>query len=110
MYHEDEDRCATPAEACREYAHNVGQDNHDWAWILTDWDTWERNPFFNGPACHLLEDPEGRDELFMVLHQDCTREVCRGESFDVRRPDNCYYISPWETTMIIPHDEDDLPF
>ena len=39
---------ATPSEACKEYARNVGAEVPDRAWILTDYDTWERNPFYQG--------------------------------------------------------------
>ena len=46
----DEDRLATPTEACREYARNVGSEHPERPWILTDRDTWERNPFYDGPA------------------------------------------------------------
>jgi len=50
MFNQEEDHLATPAEACREYARNVGEQHRDRAWILTDWDTWERNPYYHGPA------------------------------------------------------------
>jgi hypothetical protein len=39
---------ATPADACREYADNYGADNPEMPWILTDFDTWEPNPHFQG--------------------------------------------------------------
>jgi len=41
---------ATPSEAMKEYAFNFGMDNRERAWICTPFDTWERNPFYNGPA------------------------------------------------------------
>ena len=41
---------ATPADACREYARNYGAEHADRAWILTDYDTWEKNPCYHGPA------------------------------------------------------------
>ena len=47
---EEPDHLATPQEACREYARNVGIEYPDRAWILTHFDTWERNPFYHGPA------------------------------------------------------------
>lgn len=51
---------ATPAEACAEYARAVGAENVSQAWILTDYDTWERNPFYCGPAVrHPEYDEEG---------------------------------------------------
>lgn len=49
---------ATPAEAAREYAINVGRENPDRAWILTHYDTWERNPFYSGPPQRHPEDDE----------------------------------------------------
>jgi hypothetical protein len=52
----DDDRwghLATPSEAAREYAWNVGADNPHRAWILTDYDSWESNPFYHGePVPH----------------------------------------------------------
>jgi len=36
-------------EAVREYALVVGAEHPEWAWILTDYDTWEPNPFYQGP-------------------------------------------------------------
>jgi len=53
---EREDRMATPGEAAKEYAHNVGMDHPDRPWILTNWDSWERNPFYNGPPHPHPED------------------------------------------------------
>lgn len=46
----ESDRLATPSEACREFARNVGGEQPERAWILTDYDTWERNPFYYGPS------------------------------------------------------------
>jgi hypothetical protein len=54
----ENDHPATPAEAMREYAWNVGRENPDREWICTQYDTWERNPFYTGkPGPH----PEDRD-------------------------------------------------
>lgn len=47
---------ATPTEACREYARNVGMYHPERAWILTDYDTWEKNPFYSGPPVPYPED------------------------------------------------------
>jgi hypothetical protein len=55
-YEPEEDNLATPTEACREYARIVGADRPEDAWILTDFDTWERNPFYCGPAVSHPED------------------------------------------------------
>ena len=40
---------ATYGEAFKEYARNAGAEDPDRAWILTPWDTWERNPAYQGP-------------------------------------------------------------
>ena len=49
---------ATLPEALREWACNVGgYDRYkDSQWILTDYDTWERNPHYNGPEQGHPED------------------------------------------------------
>ncbi len=49
---------ATPTEACREFARNVGHEFPDRPWILTDYDTWERNPFYQGPPARHPEDDQ----------------------------------------------------
>lgn len=57
FYHDDDHtELATPTEACREYARNVGAERPEDAWILTDWDTWEPNPYYHGPAVPHPED------------------------------------------------------
>lgn len=45
-----------------EYAHNVGHDNPDQAWILSDRDVWYRNPFYRGPTQPHPEDGQNQDE------------------------------------------------
>lgn len=46
------DHMATPAEAMREFAENIGGEERyiKHAWILTDYDVWVRNPHYRGPA------------------------------------------------------------
>lgn len=49
FYHDEEETfLATEAEADHEYAHEVGRDNPDSAWILSDRDVWYPNPFYRG--------------------------------------------------------------
>ena len=50
---------ATHADAAREYARNVGRENPDQAWILTDYDVFMPNPFYSGPA---VPHPESYDD------------------------------------------------
>jgi len=52
---------ATPRDACREYAANVGMDRPNAAYILTDYDTWEPNPYYCGPK--MPHPEEGVDKF-----------------------------------------------
>ena len=58
QYEEAHTPLATPTDACKEYARNVGVDHLDRAWILTDYDTWEKNPFYVGPPVRHPEDDQ----------------------------------------------------
>ena len=49
-------------EAVREWAWVVGQDREDQQWILSDYDTWERNPHYRGPDQGHPEDCYYGDE------------------------------------------------
>lgn len=53
---QEEDHLATPSEACSEFARNFGAEWPDRAWLLTDFDTWERNPHYQGPPVPHPED------------------------------------------------------
>lgn len=63
MFHEDDTPLATPQDAMREYAANVGRESPDRAWILTNYDVWERNPFYHGPAVRHPEDDQDDEEV-----------------------------------------------
>lgn len=52
----EDDRVATMGDAVKEYAANVGAENRDNAWILSPYDSWERNPFYVGPPVRHPED------------------------------------------------------
>ena len=52
----DEDRPATYGESIKEYANNAGMLDPDQAWILTPFDTWEKNPFYQGKPVPHPED------------------------------------------------------
>lgn len=47
---------ATVREADAEYALNVGADNPERAWILSDRDVWYPNPFYRGKPVRHPED------------------------------------------------------
>ncbi len=56
MYQEEWGQRATPMDACREYALNAGRERTESAWILTDFDAWMPNPFYQGPPVPHPED------------------------------------------------------
>ncbi len=53
---------ATHSEAVQEFALNIGQDNIEQCWLLTSYDTWVRNPFYNGPIQPHPESYDYEDE------------------------------------------------
>lgn len=61
---DDEDRdcgpVATPLEAVREWANNVGATDRykDRMWLLHDYDVWVRNPWYSGPVQTHPDDHE----------------------------------------------------
>ena len=57
------DQLATMADAVQEYAMWVGKDKPLQQWILSDYDTWEKNPFYIGPD---QGHPEWSDPLCSV--------------------------------------------
>jgi len=60
---------ATISDACREYARNVGHERPDQAWILTDYDTWQKNPFYVGPPVPHPECDDANHDLVAGLIQ-----------------------------------------
>lgn len=76
------DHLATPAEADREYATNVGRARPDVAWILSDRDVWYANPFYTGPRVPHPEDDDANDphELNMdAADREIARRAAEGE-------------------------------
>ena len=54
---------ATQTEAYYEHVRNLGIDNPDQCWILTQFDTWERNPSYTGPDQPHPESPADNKPL-----------------------------------------------
>ena len=54
---------ATEADAIREFTWNVGYEDHyiNQQWICSPYDTWERNPHYNGPE---QPHPESEDYYY----------------------------------------------
>lgn len=46
---------ATVSEAINEWVWNVGHECPERAWLCSSYDTWERNPYYQGPP---VEHPE----------------------------------------------------
>jgi hypothetical protein len=66
MYEDYEDsRPVTTAEAVREWAWVVGAERLDQQWLLSDYDTWERNPHYAGPDQRHPEDYDYDEEPYM---------------------------------------------
>lgn len=58
--------------AVDQYAAAHGAENPDHAWILSPFDTWERNPYYTGPPVRHPEDPDPCE--------DCP--ACPGDDWD----------------------------
>jgi hypothetical protein len=59
-------------EAVREWVWNVGQESSDSQWILSAYDTWERNPHYNGPDQGHPEDQQyDEDECVNEEEEKC---------------------------------------
>lgn len=96
---------ATPTEACREYARTVGADRPERPWILTDFDTWERNPYYRGPRCIANTHPESVDEEFTDTHAECADAGVCVHGFDPNQR-----ISLPIVTQTVAASDDDIPF
>ena len=57
------------SEALHQYAAAHGEDRPDQAWILSPFDTWESNPFYNGPAGAPHPEDEAACEEWCVVGQ-----------------------------------------
>jgi hypothetical protein len=49
-------------EAIEEQRQIFGMENLNSQWILSSWDTWERNPYYNGPEQQHPEDDSTHEE------------------------------------------------
>jgi len=74
---------ATESQADLEYSRNVGFDNQDRAWILSDRDVWYPNPFYTGPKQLHPEDDHYEDDdqayenspVFAIATYDNDQEI-----------------------------------
>lgn len=97
---------ASDSEAIKEYARNAGADHPERAWILTPWDVWERNPFYQGPP---QRHPEAYDDDYGLPGGRTTRlPVTYGRRVDQDEEDDRHSHAghgPNESAA-----DDDIPF
>lgn len=85
---------ATKQDACREYAANVGEMRAEQEWILTDYDTWEPNPWYQG-----RKGPHPEDHYYWQLTEAEQAEYLA----DLNAP-------PPVRLPPLPETDDDVPF
>lgn len=95
--HDDAGPVATPTDACREYAYTVGTERPSQPWILTNYDTWERNPYFHVSAGRAYPPRPDCDESEL--------DAWESEQWCPERPP----VSPVQHTAYVA-DDGDLPF
>lgn len=71
---------ATYDDARAEFARNAGHDNPDHEWILTPFDTWERNPAYCGPKGRHPEDAYDENG---VHYAERAEDIPTPEDFDL---------------------------
>ena len=104
--YQEEDRLATPREACREWAWNVGHEPRyvGSQWLLTDYDTWERNPHYHGPAQEHPYDAEARQDYELSLEDSQSGF----EDFEYRARKTREAVEG--SNFVAPDVDDDIPF
>jgi hypothetical protein len=82
-------------EAVAQWANVYGSEHPDQAWILSDYDSWERNPHYTGPEQRHPEDYDYEDNMTDVqADADTLRSAGMGTDEDY----GCF------------NDFDDIPF
>ena|ERR1035437_4944579 len=80
---------ANESDSVREYAYNYGMDHPDQYWVLSPFDSWERNPHYNGPTqlhpeaydpevcgpqCKWCHGPLYKPEEWLIPKEFCSNE------------------------------------
>jgi len=84
-------------EAVRQWAWNVGSDRPTEQWLLSDYDTWERNPHYVGPDLGHPEFDEPDCSVFLTFNEASAQAkrlaMFRGTSFTVENyKDRCWVV------------------
>ena len=85
------------SEGIAEQVQIFGMENQNRQWILSGWDTWERNPYYSGPEQQHPEDDRS--------HEDW-------ESHEAYLTEMKKEVKTWAGAIAQHHqpDEDDCPF
>lgn len=75
---------ATIAEADREWARNVGIENPERAWILSDRDCWYPNPAYSGPPVPHPESDDISPEEAAAILAECEAAEERDDARSTR--------------------------
>lgn len=67
---------ATRSQAVSEWAWNVGRERLGDAWLLSDYDTWERNPHYTGPDVPHPESDEPWSSEAIAWQEHAARILC----------------------------------
>ena len=102
---------ATEADAIHEWVWNVGHHRPECAWLVSNYDTWERNPYYRGPEVPhpevAYEDAQAeayrlslqnKDGVDMVFLNPITRFVFQHMGFEECQTNGCV------------HFEEEIPF
>lgn len=68
-------------EAARQIARNTGATRPNSPFVLTDFDTYELNPYFTGPQCLQSLNPDDPGEDAIAAHHFCIRNHCAAVQF-----------------------------
>lgn len=94
-YFDEYDHAPTTQELVREWASQYGSAHTDQQWLLSDWDTWERNPHYVGP-----EQAHPEDYVPVIDHEEDYEPL----SVDVHRE------QPYTWPDYVAGDSLDIPF
>jgi len=63
-------------EAVRQWSCDIGSDRPTEQWLLSDYDTWERNPHYIGPDQGHPEFDEPACSVFLTFKEASTQAKC----------------------------------
>ena len=76
----------TQWEIHKEMARHIGEANQDKQWVLTDFDVWEKNPFYIGPDQPHPEDDYAYEQGDLAEYVPEVREIVEDGGDDSEIP------------------------